>query len=895
MRKNAQLPVMMFLIFLLASCNSTQKIQETVNVPSNTKTPTTAPFPTPDPSPTATAPLSPIGQIQEIPEGYVYLGDPKTMALGFNMDAGGGIGSLLYNNIEMIDDADFGRYINFSPYDGSDQYICNPSSCFTTWGWNPLQTGSVDFFPAKVLEFRRTSDSIYIKTQAVDWGHNSGYSDVVFETWAWDRKTYFELVIRLNHLGNDTHSLSGNEFPAAYFSKDIPIQYGYTGSAPFTGAEIETLNSTTYDLGTATNKPIMPSENWLAFGNQSGTGLSLVLPNQEYLTPFWSDIFIKGASPFPIGYIAPKAIFATLPQSTIDLHFYLIPGDIAKTRSIVYDLLPHTTWTFDLNSAEGWSTDNNSLSVEDKELSVRISSQEPLVSMSKLDFYGSQISQFQMKASSNVSSAKICLQFITKKDWKWDENKSICSQLEEKYPDIVQFDFSHNSYWQGNIISQLRLISTEPVLVSIDWLNGIHNYYGGEFDDPETTDGWTALYDLSPLSVNGSNLITEALTNDPYMTSPFLGISAQDFSLIQIRMKVERGDSAQIFFTTESETTHIEANSMSFPIRADGQFHDYLINMGIFPNWKGVINSLRFDPTNAQGEIAIDYIHILPRQISFDPFTRINWDSSNNQNSNWQMEAVQPQIEDQGTLVKLSTTDFVDSPKGFYFYGIDASGVEIDATIKPASGQMCLQFTTIDNTVWDKEKMLCLSISSEENHNYFFPLSQNLEWTNGIINRLRFFTSESTSAELDKISVIPDKYGWEFNYPPDADGWSPWNQLSQLTVYNDAVEFELLGSDPYMGTQYLMIPANEFSQIVIRIKTSTSGKCKFYFVSDKSPDWSEQNSISFPVVGDNQYHEYTIDLSTQAAWQGKITQLRLDPLDAPGNYSIDYIRIEKLK
>jgi hypothetical protein len=74
--------------------------------------------------PTPTPTLAHLGEIQPIPEGgYVYLGDPAEMALGFNMDAGGAIGSLFYRGVELVDDTDFGRYIQISPYDGDDVYI----------------------------------------------------------------------------------------------------------------------------------------------------------------------------------------------------------------------------------------------------------------------------------------------------------------------------------------------------------------------------------------------------------------------------------------------------------------------------------------------------------------------------------------------------------------------------------------------------------------------------------------------------------------------------------------------------------------------------------------------------------------------------------------------------
>lgn len=879
-------------LFLLAAC--THSISTPTEEITSIPLPATAEITrTPLPLPTATATIAPIGEIQEIPSGYVYLGDPQTMALGFNMDAGGGIGSLLYHGLEMIDDADFGRYFNFSPYDGGDQYVCQPNNCFTTWGWNPLQTGSVDSFPAKVLEYRRTNDSVYIKTQAVNWGHGSQYADVIFETWAWERTNYFELLIRLNHTGEDTHQLASAEFPAAYFGKALPIQYGYTGSEPFSAAPIQTYDSYTYDLGTATNPPLIPSENWLAFGNQEGVGLSLVVPNQKYLTPQWEDIFLRGASPAPIGYIAPIAYFETQPDAVIDLHFYLIPGDIEKNRAIIYDLLPHTSWTFDLNSSEGWSTGNDSLKVSDGVLTTAVSEDEPLTSAAPLDLYGSQAATIKVQLKETSADLPLCLQFLTQKDWAWDDTKMVCSPMNTEPSQTVQFDLSQNSAWQGNLITRLRLKTTPASTLAIDWIKVIHQYYGWEFDNLQTTDGWVALHDVSPLQIQDSILTANSTSEDPYMTSPYLGIAAATYSTLQLRMKVEHGNFGEIFFATEAEPNYIEENSQSFPIIADGKYHDYEINLADLATWKGQITTLRLDPTDAAGSFSIDYLRILPRQLSFDPFLQTNWDFTLGSALGWQNNTPTVPVAPDGLTVQLSASAPLTSPGGFYFYGSSADSVEMRATSSASSGDLCLQFTTQQSPEWNDEKKSCLPLTAGSDTPYDFSLAQVPLWKEGTITALRFSVSEPTALTISLIKVIPGRYAWEFNSAPNNDGWSAWNQITPLTVKDNAIQFSASGDDPYLGVENLAIPGADFSQMVIRMKTSANGEGQIFFTTLASPDWSEQQSIHFAVTGDGEYHEYMIDLSAVPTWNDIVTQIRLDPLDNRGEFAIDYIRIEK--
>ena len=76
----------------------------------------------PKPTISSTPTLAPPGEIQPIPQGFVYLGDKERLALGFNMTAGGALGSLLFNGRELVDYTDYGRYIQFSMYDGNDSY-----------------------------------------------------------------------------------------------------------------------------------------------------------------------------------------------------------------------------------------------------------------------------------------------------------------------------------------------------------------------------------------------------------------------------------------------------------------------------------------------------------------------------------------------------------------------------------------------------------------------------------------------------------------------------------------------------------------------------------------------------------------------------------------------------
>ncbi|MGB9597018.1 MAG: hypothetical protein ACPL7B_12120, partial [Candidatus Poribacteria bacterium] len=63
------------------------------------------------------------------------------------------------------------------------------------------------------------------------------------------------------------------------------------------------------------------------------------------------------------------------------------------------------------------------------------------------------------------------------------------------------------------------------------------------------------------------------------------------------------------FFWSTEDSPISEANSISFPIISDGKIHEYIIPVRKHSNWKGIITSIRLDPTNSSdSEIIIESI-----------------------------------------------------------------------------------------------------------------------------------------------------------------------------------------------------------------------------------------------------------------------------------------------
>jgi hypothetical protein len=537
----------------------------------------------------------------------VYLGDKQALALGFNMDAGGSIASLLYNGRELVDRTDLGRYIQLSFYDGNDTYGDWNQPGYV-YGWNPEQAGDKDNFGAKVLEYRSGDAALYIKALGKEWGHSNEDSDVIFETWAWQRAGYFEVHLRGTHTGTDTHAKAEQEFPATYFATSLTHEFGYFGDAPFTGQPVEQVH---FVGGPVLCPPTIPTENWAAFGRADRTGLILAVPPQPYLKPDWAVCLLAHVTP-AVGYISPIAVFDVPPGAVREETIYLIPGPIEAGRAIVYDLIPHTTWRFDLGSAEGWSSSSApAVSVTKGVLTASLSSTGSLTSQAGLHFYGAVARTVTMNARSRDSAGDVCLHFMTAADPAWDADKSSCVLVTPAALQTYTFDLGADPAWRDGLVTRLALSASRPVTLEIDSLEVNLNGYAWEFQADGDTEGWVAWNQMASLQAGGGLLLARSVGSDPYMGSPGIAADAGKLSRVEIRMKVSAGSVAQLFFVTDTEAQTDEAKSLAFPVSADGQFHIYTLDMSAVPSWKGTIRQLRFDPTDAASEVEIDYIRLI--------------------------------------------------------------------------------------------------------------------------------------------------------------------------------------------------------------------------------------------------------------------------------------------
>lgn len=171
-----------------------------------------------------------------------------------------------------------------------------------------------------------------------------------------------------------------------------------------------------------------------------------------------------------------------------------------------------------------------------------------------------------------------------------DAIRSVFTKAPEPHQDVTPADAGLGPY------------DLAPDPVATDW----------EFETAGKMEGWGDVYSVTGCAVRDGALCGIAANDDPAFLGPAMRVPALKFGVVEIRMKMDKGENGQLFWsTTHSEIS--EANSVRFAVTGDNAYHVYRIEVGKSPRWRGVITRLRLDPnSNAGSVIAIDYVKLLP-------------------------------------------------------------------------------------------------------------------------------------------------------------------------------------------------------------------------------------------------------------------------------------------
>ncbi len=93
---------------------------------------------------------------------------------------------------------------------------------------------------------------------------------------------------------------------------------------------------------------------------------------------------------------------------------------------------------------------------------------------------------------------------------------------------------------------------------------------------------------------------------------------------------------------------------------------------------------------------------------------------------------------------------------------------------------------------------------------------------------------------------------------------------------NGVLSMVVGGSDPYIYTSDLSFNAADFNGIEISIKSSHAAYAHLYFLAGDAKGHTEEQSVSFSLAKDNEFHTYVIDISSVPDYTNLVSKLRID-------------------
>ncbi len=507
--------------------------------------------------------------------------DNGILSLKLDLTRGGAISylSLSGSNRSIVNIADEGRYIQQSYYAGKsvDRKSEGQSPSWSPWAWNPIQVGDSHRNRAKILDFQKNGNTLYVKCIPMLWDMNNMYAEAEIEQWTTLSGNLLTIRNKLTcHRTDNIYEegiLDDQELPAVYPVSSLKNLYSYFGNTPFTNATLSnpiTVNLSSGFWGRYIND--MVTENWMAYVDDNKWGIGVY-------NPICTN-FLAGMSGQPGGeatsgatsYIAPVKKEILNKNSVYEYEYYLIVGTLDEIRSKIYQI--------------------HSSNPPITSITVKSTGE-----VSTLNGVGNTL---QMITSILPSVAKNLV------DWSVDllevatiDNKGVLTAIKTGIVTVKAIAMD------GSGISGSKTITITNTPQNNSW------------DFSSSLEGWTAAHSGN-VSVSDGIMAFVITGSDPYVSGAVFpnGWNVGSLKYLWLRIKNETTDNIGALYIFLNAASGGGFTAVTFPLTPnDTEFRDVFVDMSINPQWvSGLkISYFRLDPTNnaAIGKVSVDFIRFL--------------------------------------------------------------------------------------------------------------------------------------------------------------------------------------------------------------------------------------------------------------------------------------------
>jgi hypothetical protein len=125
---------------------------------------------------------------------------------------------------------------------------------------------------------------------------------------------------------------------------------------------------------------------------------------------------------------------------------------------------------------------------------------------------------------------------------------------------------------------------------------------------------------------------------------------------------------------------------------------------------------------------------------------------------------------------------------------------------------------------------------------------------------------------------------WRFTTSADVAGWTAAHDCT-LALAGGVLRIQSSGNDPYLFAPRVRVSGP--IAVRLRMKCAAGGNGQVFWATTTAPNFNEDRSRRFPLIHDNQWHDYSVPLAAD----GVIEQLRLDPAEGPGEIEVESFQL----
>ena len=132
---------------------------------------------------------------------------------------------------------------------------------------------------------------------------------------------------------------------------------------------------------------------------------------------------------------------------------------------------------------------------------------------------------------------------------------------------------------------------------------------------------------------------------------------------------------------------------------------------------------------------------------------------------------------------------------------------------------------------------------------------------------------------------------WTFT-DGETHGWKAMMGVEDVKGTPAGLSFRTVTTDPAVSVWFAPVPAREFKEVVVRLKTTGRDDALQLFWMGPSAQSRESASTSLPIQADGQVHEYVFPVAKRSSWRGRIAGLRFDTGSRSGvSYTIESVKL----